>query len=220
MANTRFHFSRVALSKDTFLDLKWCGDNIKTASNSLKYLSISKIIYTGSSNVGWEASCEGMSIGGTWFLEEKRRHVNVLELKTILLGLKSFIKRKKIHMKVLSDSTNAIAGINKIGTFHSDIYHHFAKQIWEWVEKKGIHITAAHVPGDKNIETDKEFREVSVYLEWMLCSKILSKALVLLNYTPKVDLFISNVNHNILGKLTMVFSYIQNSELCTSSTYF
>ena len=113
----------------------------------------------------------------------------------MLLGLKSFIKEEKIHIKVLSDSTTAIGCINKLGTSHSDICHHFTKLIWEWAEKKGIHITAAHILGDKNIEADRESRELSGDLEWMLCSKSLSKALVLLNYTPKVDLFASNVNH-------------------------
>ena len=109
--------------------------------------------------------------------------------------MKSFIKEQRIHIKVFSDSTTAIGCINKLGTSHSDICHHFTKLISEWAEKKGIHITEAHIPGDKNIEADRESRELSVDLESMLCSKSLSKALVLLNYTPKVDLFASNVNH-------------------------
>ena len=105
--------------------------------------------------------------------------------------MKSFIKEKKIHIKIFSDSITAIGCINKIGTSHSDMCHHFTKLIWKWVGKKGIHITAAY----KNIDTDRESRELSVYLEWMVCSKSLLRALVLLNYSPKVDLFASNVNH-------------------------
>ena len=128
-------------------------------------------------------------------LEEKQLHINALELEARLLGLRYFIKEEKIHIKVFSDSTTAIGCINKTGTSHSDICHHFTKLIWEWAEKKGIHITAAHIPGDKNIEADRESRELSVDLEWMLYLKSLSKALVLLNYTPKVDLFASNVSH-------------------------
>ena len=37
-------------------------------------------------------------------------------------------------------------------------------------------MTAAHIPKDKNIEADRESRELSVDLEWMLCSKSLLKA--------------------------------------------
>ena len=113
----------------------------------------------------------------------------------MLLGLKSFIKEEKTHIKVFSDSTIAIGSTNKIGTSHSDIYHHFTKLIWEWAEKKVIHITAAHIPADKNIEAHRESKELLVDLDYMLCSKSLPKALVLLNYKPKVDLFASNVNH-------------------------
>ena len=110
------------------------------------------------------------------------------------LGLKSFIKEEKIHIKVFSVATTT-GCINKLGTSHSDICYHFTKLIWEWEEKKRIHITAANITGDKNIEADRESRELSVNLEWMLCLKSLWKALVLLNYTPKVALFASNVNH-------------------------
>ena len=56
-------------------------------------------------------------------------------------------------------------------------------------------MSAAYIPGDKNIEADRESRQLSVDLEWILCSKSSSKALVLLNYKPKVDLFASNVNY-------------------------
>ena len=39
---------------------------------------------------------------------------------------------------------------------------------YEPPEKKAINITAAHILGDKNIEADRESRELSVDLEWML----------------------------------------------------
>ena len=62
--------------------------------------------------------------------------------------------------------------------------------------KKGIHITASHIPGDKNIEADRESRKLFVDLEWMLYFKSLSKAVMLLNYTANVDLLSSNANHS------------------------
>ena len=114
----------------------------------------------------------------------------------MLLGLQSFTKVEKTHIKVFSDSTIAIGSSNKIGTSHSDICHHFTKLIWEWAEKKRIHITAAHIPEDKNIEAHRESKELLVDLDHMLCSKSLSKTLVLLNYKPKVDFFASNLNHH------------------------
>ena len=50
--------------------------------------------------------------------------------------------------------------------------------------------------------------ELSVDLEWMLCSKSLSKTLVLLNYKSNADLFASNVNH----QFHTYYSYKPGSE--------
>ena len=47
------------------------------------------------------------------------------------------------------------------------------------------HITAAHIPGHKNINADKESRELSYDLEWMLCPKILHKALKNIEIQPR-----------------------------------
>ena len=105
------------------------------------------------------------------------------------------IFHKRGENLIFLDTTTPIGFINKIGTCHSDMCHYFTKLIWEWVEKTDIHITLVDISGNKKIEGERESRELSVDLEWMLCSKILSKALVLLNYTPKVYLFKSNTNH-------------------------
>ena len=104
---------------------------------------------------GGGGSCKGMSRR-----KIEQLHINALELKARLLGLRYFIKEEKINIKVFSDSTTAIGCINKTGTSHSDICHHFAKLIWEWAEKKYIHLTAAHIPGKKNIEADRKSREL------------------------------------------------------------
>ena len=107
----------------------------------------------------------------------------------------SFVKEHGIHVKVFSDSTTAIACINKLGTSHSELCHHITKQIWEWAEKKDIHITTAHIPDHKNINAYRESRELSYDFKWMLCSKSLHKALKILKYDPEADIFASNINY-------------------------
>ena len=100
-------------------------------------------------------------------------HINALELKTILLSLMSIVKDNEIHVKVFSDRTTALACIDKFGTSHSELCH-IKKQIWEWAEKKDIHITGAHMPGHKNINTDGNPGNCHD-LEWMLCPENLQK---------------------------------------------
>ena len=128
------------------------------------------------------------------FTSKKNWHINALELKPILLTLMSIVKDHGIYVKVFSDSTTATACINKLGTPQSELCHHIAKQIWEWAEKKDIHITAAHMTGNKNINADRESRELSYDLEQTLCPKILHKVLKILKFNPQAHTFASNIN--------------------------
>ena len=100
-----------------------------------------------------------------------------------------------IHVRLFSDSTTAITCINKLGTSHSGLCHHITKQICEWAEKKDIHITAAHIPGHKNINAERESKELSYDLEWILCPKSLHKVLNILKFNPQADMFVSNINY-------------------------
>ena len=49
--------------------------------------------------------------------------------------------------------------------------------------------------GHKNINADRESRELSHDLEWILCPKILHKALKILKFKPEADMFASNINY-------------------------
>ena len=93
-----------------------------------------------------------------------------------------------------------------MGTSHSELCHHITKQIWGWAEKKDIHITAAHIPGHKNINADRESKELPYDLEWMLCPKILHKALKILKFSTEADMFASTIYYQV----HTYFSYKEN----------
>ena len=76
---------------------------------------------------GWRIYCEGMSTGESWINTENNWHINALELKSIILSLMSIVKDHVSHVKVFSDSSTAIARINKLGTSHSELCHHITK---------------------------------------------------------------------------------------------
>ena len=82
-----------------------------------------------------------------------------------------------------------------MGLSPSELCHRITKQIWEWAEKKDIHITAAHIQGHKNINADRESRELSYDLEWMICPKSLHKVLKIFKFNPEADMFASNTNY-------------------------
>ena len=79
----------------------------------IRYLKISTTIYTDVSLEGWGASMGIVSTGGAWLTGEKLMHINVFELKTVLLALKSFVKTSHKHIKIMSDNIAEIHCIKK-----------------------------------------------------------------------------------------------------------
>ena len=61
---------------------------------------------------------------GALLPDEKQMHINVLELKAVLLSRKSFVKTSYKHIKIMSENTTAIHCINKMVTLHSMECHH------------------------------------------------------------------------------------------------
>ena len=150
--------------------------------------------YTDASLEGWGASMGNACTGGAWLLDEKLMHINVLELKTILLDLKSFKRISHKRIKVMSDSTTAIHCINKTVTSHSMECHHQVIKIWEQAIIHKTNLLAVHIPGRLNTLADKKSRSNHVDIEWTLRSKFLDLALEHLCFKPEIDLFAININ--------------------------
>ena len=80
----------------------------------------------------------------------------------------------------MSDNGTAIALINNMCGSRSIPCHQIAKQIWEWAKMQGVcpsglfKISAAHIPGQKNIEADKKSRKFKYTTEWVLSKEAFS----------------------------------------------
>ena len=165
------------MSEDALYEIAWWKKNIFKAFKPIRYPEISIIIYTDASLAGWGASMGNVSTSEAWLPDETLMHINVLELKAILLVLKSFVKTSHKHIKIMSDNTTAIYCINKMGTSHSMECHYEVLKIWEWVIIDKNHLSAAHIPGKLNTVADKVSRSNHIDTEWMLLSKFLNLAL-------------------------------------------
>ena len=108
-------------------------------------------------------------------------HINTKELLTAKFSLKTFIKVSDAHVKLLSDNTTTVHGINNMPSNKSDLCHSIISEIWAWGEDKIIWITASCIPGKANYDADAKPPK--------------SK--------PEVDLFPSGLN----VQLPMFFSY-------------
>ena len=62
---------------------------------------------------GWGAYCQGLRAGGPWQIVERNQHINMLELKSALLALQTFVATKcNMHILLWLDNRTAIAYIN------------------------------------------------------------------------------------------------------------
>ena len=107
-------------------------------------------IYTNASSYGWSTSCNSETCGGQLSTTERELHINIVELKAALFGLKSFYKKaSNQHILIHIDNTSGISAINKMGSMISVEIDVVVHEIWDWV-------LYTHVPGTFNIEADKE----------------------------------------------------------------
>ena len=186
----------MCLTVEAKLDIAWWLDNI---DRSQKHILISEFdfeLYTDASELGWGAHVADVTAGGRWTLEEQNLHINALEIKAILLALKSFCAQNFLHVKVYTDNTTAIAYIKNMGGVRSDFCNKLAHEIWCWCESHCIWLTIAHVPGVENVLADYKSRKFSDNVEWQLSQKIFQKICHIFG-TPQVDLFATRLNNKL-----------------------
>ena len=95
-------------------------------------------------------------------MDEQQYHINYLESKAVLLGLKSLCSgMQNKHIRIQSDNTTTVAYLNAMGGITSLNCNDMAIQIWEWCSQRNIWISASHIPGSINVEADKESRKIN-----------------------------------------------------------
>ena len=92
------------------------------------------------------------------------------------------------------DNSTAVFVINNMGTSHSIMLNTTALEIWEFCIMHKIKISAAHLPGSKNVIGDKESRKLYHEGEWRLNPVCIKIAMSKFNFQPEIDLFASRLN--------------------------
>ena len=184
------------LSQSGLEELQWWPINVDEAENDIMQKEPDLVINTDASLTGWGCHCEGISSGGQWLASEKEYHINYLELKAVLLALKTFQSRVvSQHVRLMIDNTTAVSCINKMGTSHSDACNDIAHAIWSWSIQQDTWISAAHVPETQNTEADYESRRVNTDAELKLDEASLQDACKKLHFSPNIDLLASRLNN-------------------------
>ena len=113
-------------------------------------------------------------------------YINVLEIKAIAFGIKSFLN--------MVENVTAVTDINNLGGVQSIDCHKIAKEAWVQAVERGNHISAEHLPGSNSILADRASRVFDVNTELELDSSVHHKVFG----KPYIDLFALtlNVKHN------------------------
>ena len=176
------------------LEINWWLQNVQFLPGNITVKKPDFIIECDASKLGWGVNFDSKSAQGRWLPEEAIEHINVLELKAIYFGLKSFfVEFKDIHIRIKTDNTTAVAYINNLGGVKSLKCHVQAKNIWLWAMERKIHISAEHLPGSKNVLADKASRIFDKNTEWELDHHVFSS--IQENFgVLEIDLFASRIN--------------------------
>ena len=187
------------LARDEIL---WWVDNIRSSGKLIRRGKPNLTVYTDASNERWGAHVGETATGGRWSVDEKRDHINVLELRAILLALKSLCESTQVHIRIMTDNTTALAYVAHQGGVRSKECQQVARLIWQWAEDRQNWLSIAHIPGVDNVLADFKSRHFQDNLEWALNDKLFEKIVESFGQ-PDVDLFASRLNrklHNYVAR--------------------
>ena len=114
----------------------------------------------------------------------------------VYFGIKCFCSNTRgEHIKILCDNITAVAYINNQGGTKTKC-NNIARKIWLWAYHTDNWISAAHLPGAKNVRADKESRSIHDNTEWKLDPELFQKICKEFG-TPDIDLFASRLNKQL-----------------------
>ena len=112
-------------------------------------------LFTDASNEGWGTHLDQSSTRGLWSSQEKRLHINVLELKAVSLALQHFMDQcQNQTVLVATDNSTVVAYINKQRGTHSAEMCALLWKIMIWCHHCHITLKARHIPGYLNVMAD------------------------------------------------------------------
>ena len=189
----RGHFDRpMYLSDKAKSELQWWIENVAMVWNPIWRENPTVELRTDASGQGWGATNLTSQTGGRWNAQEleraKSNEINYLETLAAGFGLKAFCSQiRNTHVLMRLDNSTAVAYLNNMGGVKSASCNEMALQIWDWCSRRDIWITAAHLPGSKNVEADLMSRQFKDNTEWMLDRGLFQEVCKKFG-TPKVDL--------------------------------
>lgn len=175
-------------------DLRWWSKNIEEPKNKIKCNQFQKEVFSDSSLTGWGASCGDETASGLWNDEERKQHINFLELSAAYSAIKTFcddVNNCEILIRI--DNTTAVSYINRMGGIKYIHRNSIARKIWKWCEQKQIYLFASYIRSDHNVIADQESRRTHSEIKCEINDIYFEKIRETFG-SPEIDLFASRAN--------------------------
>ncbi|XP_056009342.1 uncharacterized protein LOC130051435 [Ostrea edulis] len=155
----------------------------------------SMTLFTDASLTGWGATLEGREASGIWSGLQLTEHINLLEMRAVLLALKQFSQFVQGQsLMIATDNTTVVAYLQNQGGTHSQSLYLLCKEILLFCRSLGIRLSVRHVPGNLNLVADALSRSLHpVNTEWELHPAVFQE--ICLKWDrPHIDLFATHLN--------------------------
>ena len=204
--NVNFFLSRnfsydvkISPSEEARKDLEWwvsCGSSLP--SRSLSPFSADFTLFSDASNSGWGAWYLNHSVYGPWSLAESKEHINIRELKSVLLSFLSLFRSTfSCSILIRSDNSTVVSYINKQGGTSCKILCDLALDLWQFCINRNINIKALHIAGELNSRADKLSRLKVTDHDYFLSVSMFTSLSKAISFPLKVDLFADRLNFKI-----------------------
>lgn len=185
----------------------WTRESNIQPGRAFRPPSPSSILTTDASKTGWGAHWEDIQLAGSWTPTIAKHHINLLELWTIHLALRSLRRRLKGQtVTVRCDNMSVVSYINKQGGTRSRSLCLQTIKLLKWCQSFQIELQAEHLPGADNVLADALSRQGTMIhapskvrgasVEWQLNPRVCKGMFNSLG-RPLIDLFASATNKQL-----------------------
>ena len=191
----------VLVSAAVLHDLDWWSDKQRVFRGLQMSRRVPDLqIQTDASTTGWGASFLGQVLSGTWTPAERRLHINILEMKAVLLTCRQLVYhlRKRCCLFLIDNST-VVSYLQKQGGTRSPALMQVTREVLLLAEQEEFLIVAQHIKGNLNVVADLASRKgYVVNTEWAFSTRLFQVIQTLSPWGPAViDLFANSLNHRL-----------------------
>ena len=182
-------------------DLDWWSDDKRVFRGLQMSRRIPDLqIQTDASTTGWGASFLGQVLSGVWTPAERRLHINLLEMKAVLLTCRQLIHHLRHRCCLfLIDNSTVVSYLQKQGGTRSPALMQITREVLLLAEQEEFLIVAQHIKGSLNVVADLASRKgYVVSTEWAFSTRFFQVIQSLSPWGPAViDLFANSLNHRL-----------------------